>query len=113
LVIVRKQLTNGLLQRLIVKGEPPAAWNATAKQVSPLAGMWAANPDDRPSSAAIVICMEAAEFCLGAERSNDSMCIVCSLTEGMLVRELLLGQHGKTILSKTLKWPVACLNHSF
>jgi hypothetical protein len=65
--------------------------------------MWAANPDDRPSSAAIVVCMEAADFCLGAEGSNDSMCIASSLTEGMLVCELLLGHHGKTILSKNLK----------
>jgi hypothetical protein len=52
-----KQLTDGLLQRLIMNGERPMAGNAIGKQVSPLAGMWAANPDDRPSSAAIVVCM--------------------------------------------------------
>jgi hypothetical protein len=59
-----KQLTDGLLQRLIVNGERSVAGNAIAKKVSPLARMWAANPDDRASSAAIVVCMETADFCL-------------------------------------------------
>jgi serine/threonine protein kinase len=56
------QLIDGRIQRRILDGERPVAANATAKQVSLLARMWATNPDDRPSFANILVCMEAADF---------------------------------------------------